>query len=317
MENLSNSSNIESGIKNFERYVGKLTEKYPFDYENCYTLNNDPYYNLCLTLKPDHSFTAYYLIGRVDYPYTVIEYQASGQYLYNPETKILTLNRNTIQDHKMFDRLKKAKNFSKLEDILKKYYPEKMEIPNFTWVTQTFNWPFILLISPFQDASWEDLDFEMHQCDTVVSDAFVKGKLEFERLCDYIKTSNSLSNLGNKIEAPIQFYETTLLPDGSLTFKSETHARDWGGEYDWDSVVKITGKWNYDSEKRSLTLTYETFNIDDNGKINSPESHNLFPGISVTTNDFNFEMKFIWALNCNFSYSHPQFRFSWSRKNNK
>ncbi len=101
MDSSSNSSNIESEIKKFERYVGKLTEKYPFDYENCYSLNNDPYchYSKCLTLKPDHTFTAFYLISFGEGHTSVCEYEALGQYSYNPETRILTLNRNTQIPH--------------------------------------------------------------------------------------------------------------------------------------------------------------------------------------------------------------------------
>ncbi len=245
---------------------------------------------------------------------SICEYEALGQYSYNPETRILTLNKNTMEVSKIYQEVKNAKNVSKEPDILKKYYLEKMEIPNFTWITKTINWPMIRLMPPFPEASYEDLDFEMHRSDTVVSEALYLGKVEFERLCDYIKTLNSLSNFVKKIEVPMQYSDTTLFPDGSLKLISETHSWDRDGCYNWDSVVEITGKWSYDSEKRSITLTYETFNINENRTIHTPESHNLFSGISITTNEFYFESNFIMALDCSFYYSSPEFRFRWIRK---
>lgn len=50
MENKINGYNVDIEAKNFESFVGKLTEKYPFEYSISYNLNN---YTNCLILNPD------------------------------------------------------------------------------------------------------------------------------------------------------------------------------------------------------------------------------------------------------------------------
>ncbi len=113
---------------------------------------------------------------------------------------------------------------------------------------------------------------------------------------------------------PVVYSDTTLNPDGTFILFDESHSwdRDWC--YNWDSVVKISGHWTYDVNKRNLILTYESFQIDNDGKISDPSEFGLFPGKNITTNDFYFESNFIFALKITFSWGTPVLREDFSKK---
>ena len=97
-------------LTSLESYVSKLTEseKYPFNYANVYNLNNDPYchFSNCLTLNPDGTFIAYYLIGKEQGNTTEIEYQGNGSFSYNVERRVLTLTRATLKSRKCYGQYK-------------------------------------------------------------------------------------------------------------------------------------------------------------------------------------------------------------------
>ena len=294
------------------------SEKYPFNFDNVYNLNNEPYchFSHCLTLKPDGTFTANYLIGRENGNTTEIEYQGDGSFSYNVESKVLTLTRATLQRGKCYDNYKEiADKTTIVSDIIEKNYPAIMEIPNFTWLSSTINWPILRLTPPFEGANYNDLNVEVYQRETVIAEAFYKGTIDFEVLCNKIKTATTLSNFASTISAPVCYEDTTLNPDG--TFSMQDSTSEWNSdmpEYCWNAYVNMNGKWNYDSLNKVLTLTYESFKLSENGTILDPSNYQLFPGKTVETNDFYFESDFIKGIANSFSYSSPSISEKWMRK---
>ena len=296
----------------FEMYVSKLleSEKYPFDYSVRYNLNNDPYchYSNCLILNPNGTFSAGYLILKREGNSSSIEYKAEGNFSYNVASRVLTLTRVIYQIEKCYyDKYKeKVEKTTIVSDIIEKNYPVTMEIPNFTWISSTINWPVIRLM---------DGDVEVNLSDTVIADAFYYGTVPFEALCDKIKTASSLTNFASTISTPICYDDTTLNPDG--TFSSDSSTSSWDRDmptYCWDSYVNLKGNWNYDSINRVLTLTYNSFKLNDDGKVIDPSQFNLFPGKTLVNNDFYFESNFIFGIHVGFYYSTPCISENWIKK---
>jgi hypothetical protein len=322
--NMTGSTNIKeffdthfpNMLTSFERYVSKIneSEKYPFDFANVYNLNNSNYchWSTCLTLNPDGSFIAYYLIAPEEGNTTHIEYRGNGTFSYNLQSRVLTLTRVTLESGKFYDKYKElVQNSTIVSDIVEKNYPMIMEIPNFTWLNSTFDWPIIRVTSSNQN----DLNIEEYQCKTVMADALYNGNGEFEVLLDKIKTASNLTIFASTISKPVCYEDTTLHPDGTFSLYSKTSS--WASdmpEYCWDSDVTMNGRWNYDSLTRVLTLTYNSFSLNDDGKILDPSNFQLFPGKTVVSNDFYFESNFIRGLDTCFSYSTPSISERWMRK---
>jgi hypothetical protein len=303
-----------------ERYVSQVneSEKYPFNYANVYNLDNEPYchFSNCLTLNPDGTFKARYLIGQEEGHTTCIEYEGFGSFSYNVQSRVLTLTRATLIVGSCYDDFKERVHTTTIvSDIIEKNYPATMEIPNFTWLSSNFNWPYLRLIKPFPEANYKELNVELYRSDTVTADAFYKGTLDFDVLCDKIKTFTTLTNFASTISAPVSYDETTLSPDGTFTMYEKTSS--WASdmpEYCWDSYVSMKGKWNYDNINRVLTLTYESFNLNDDGKILNPSSFQLFPGKTLVSEDFYFESNYMYGIYNYFSYATPTISERWIKK---
>jgi hypothetical protein len=204
-----------------------------------------------------------------------------------------------------------------IKDILDKIFPRRLEIPNFTWISPTLQWPWIHLVKLTPESKYNEIDFKNYHVEMCEIEANFNGILEFSRVLDQIETANLGVQFANTISEPVKYEDLTLNPDGTFAYEYSTESWDRDGPYNWDSSFSYTGKWDYDSEKRIMKLKYDSFKIHENHKDFDPKQFELHEGRVDEGRNFYFEGNYIYAVGCSFSYGTPTGAQSKYLKKNK
>lgn len=309
MQSSTNSKkDIEKEVADFEKLLGPLSEKYPYTFPIRYSRSNEPYchYSQSLQLDPNGTYKALLSLGGEDSYSTYVQFTAEGKFTYDVQKRTLILEELSRVKESCYDCFQEICDKTPIiKDILDKHFPRRLEIPNFTWISPTLQWPWIRLVKPSPESNYTDIDFKNYYVEMCEIEAKYNGFPEFSRVLDQVETANLGVQFANSISEPVKYEDLTLNPDGTFAYDYSTSSWDRDGCYTWDSYFKYSGKWEYDADKRIMKLNYESFKINDDGKDFDPNKFKLQVGRVDETKNFYFESNYIYAVDCRFDYGTP------------
>jgi hypothetical protein len=252
-------------------------------------------------LKPEGTFEAQYVINCSD-DYKGIKFSGTGNFVYSPTERKLTLNADEIKQvdtcfrgDENFEKgyIANKESLDKLVDSTFK----KTEINNYFWAASSINYPWITFGKKSEASN--EYDFEDAFVDTLQMRCDDYDNIEFKRIMQNIDLAVSKSNgriFATTITEPMSYdYDTLVLyPDGTFKYKNVNDTWDPESPISWDSSLVCTGKWVYDTTNGLMTLFYENYKIIDDGKEMDNTRKNL-PKIHETK-DFYFEADYIKTL---------------------
>jgi len=296
------TKNIETEVLNFEKFIGPLTEKFPFTFSTFYHRDNKPCMSTrSLNLNPDGTYQAELSLNSNEGYSSSISYTTEGKFTYEVLKRTLVLEEKVRKIERLYDCYKQVTEETAIvTDIFEKVFPKRFEIPDFTWISPTIQWPWIRLVKPFPDADYTQCDVSNYFVEMCEIDTKYEGERQFLKILELVELINSKISSATTIEKPVKYENLTLYPDGTLAFCSETY--EYNDVFKWDSSFTYAGKWKYDVDKRIISLTYENFRINNNRVIEDAKIYDLQDGKVDETKDFYFEGNFINAVSCRWSY---------------
>ena len=146
---MDNPKDVQCQVKLYEKKIGHLTDEYPFDFNLRFIKSNEPFcsYRKSIELHPNKTFKGYLSFKFDTGNCSSAEFSVDGKFSYNAQKRLLTLEENSRTREKCEDcanRFDEACEQNILK-VLDKHFPKKIEIPNYTWISETITMPTIML----------------------------------------------------------------------------------------------------------------------------------------------------------------------------
>lgn len=252
----------------YESVIGPLTDtSFPFNRIIKYLSYEEPDFSLSgfrllSSNENERSFDyGFYLFASKEDQKNGVRIECKGNFEVDLKNQQLTLNITKVHAWEPFGRFK-SQDADKITEIFSQNL-KKFEIKNYNWFSR------IIRIQRPVFLPQDYLDYNNYE------------QAEVELKLDNGLTPNSeIVSLQNKIERlrkgpvvtlpetytyDLSDYKNTkklcLNPDGTLDFYSTDYEWDRDGSYSWDSSLSVKGRWIFDSENKSITLKFLTFNL--------------------------------------------------------
>jgi hypothetical protein len=240
-------------------------------------------------LKPDGTFISYYLIVSLTNESEYLHYIGEGHFTYSAIDRKLTLISETLKldlNNTIGDLRDQCNSSPEMIENLSSHF-KKIEISNFFWAVSSFN--FIKVLITKNSNGYELAKEEAMRM------SFNKYSYRERVIIDKLNAVyNTIGEFATTIDKPCRYLDTTLFPDHSLSGSYSYHFDD-NDTYESTTIeFRCKGSWAYDIETKTITLSYQDYEMIENG------SRKVLENVpkEVTTNHFCFEGNFISALSC-------------------
>jgi hypothetical protein len=298
MEQITNFDN-QKLIHDYESVIGPLTDtSFPFNQIISYKSYE----------KPDFSLSGLRLIElkenekRFDYGFYLytteaeknsgenhgVRIECRGHFQVDLKNQLLTLNNEKVEAWEPFGRFKRS-DADKITELFSEKW-KKIEIKNYNW--------FSRVITVKRPVSIPENYLEY--------DKYEQAEVEL-KLDNGITPNSEISSVQNKIErlrrGPVvtlpktyvyEIYDQkvtrrlALHPNGTLDFYHSNNEWDRDGDWSWDSSLRARGQWIFDSQNKTITLKFLSFDLIEDSKPVDFLSKFSVPA-DVVTSPFTFE----------------------------
>lgn len=149
MQTMENKKDIKSEVELYEKHIGPLTDNYPFDFPLRFIKSNEPLCSFLKSIKllPNGNYEAKLSFFYDAENFAFAEFSVFGEYKYNSQKRLLALEEKTrsrVTCDDCANRIDAACE-ENIIAVLDKHYPKRIEIPNYTWISETIPIPTVEL----------------------------------------------------------------------------------------------------------------------------------------------------------------------------